>query len=74
VTPQNRHVLLIQGATRSVQEKELLPLLFPLLSSVILSGRRRSEARFGIASDFEGAVVDRRSITAVEYEYEYEYM
>jgi hypothetical protein len=34
---QNRHVLLIQGATRSVQEKELLLLLlFLLLSSVIL--------------------------------------
>jgi hypothetical protein len=35
VMPQNRRVLLIQGATRSVQEKELL-LLFLLLSSVIL--------------------------------------
>jgi hypothetical protein len=34
--PQNRHVLLIQAATRSVQEKELLVLLFLLLSSVIL--------------------------------------
>jgi hypothetical protein len=42
--PQNGHVLLIQGATRSVQDKELLLLLllFLLLSSVILRGRRRS--------------------------------
>ncbi len=31
------------------------------------------ETRFGVASDVEGAVVDRRSIAAVEYEYEYEY-
>ncbi len=36
VMPQNRHVLLSQGATRSVQAKELLLLLFLLLSSVIL--------------------------------------
>jgi hypothetical protein len=32
------------------------------------------ETRFGVASGFEGAVVDRSSIAAVEYEYEYEYM
>jgi hypothetical protein len=31
------------------------------------------ETRFGVASGFEVAVVDRRSIAAVEYEYEYEY-
>ncbi len=31
------------------------------------------ETRSGVASGFEVAVVDRRSITAVEYEYEYEY-
>ncbi len=31
------------------------------------------ETRFGVASGFEVAVVDRRSIVAVEYEYEYEY-
>jgi hypothetical protein len=34
--PQNRHVLLIQEATRSVQAKELLLLLFLFLSSVNL--------------------------------------
>jgi hypothetical protein len=29
------------------------------------------DSDFGVASDFEGAVVDRRSIAAVEYEHEY---
>ncbi len=31
------------------------------------------ETRFGVASGFEVAVVDRRSIAAMEYKYEYEY-
>jgi hypothetical protein len=31
------------------------------------------ETRFGVASGFEVAVVDRRPIAAVEYEYKYEY-
>ncbi len=35
--------------------------------------KKEVETRFGVASGFKVAVVDRRSIAAVEYEYEYEY-
>jgi hypothetical protein len=35
--------------------------------------KKEVETRFGVASSFEVAVVDCRSIVAVEYEYEYEY-
>ncbi len=66
VMPLNRHVLLIQGATRSVQEKELLLLL--LLSSVILGGRRRRSGD-QVRSCFRFRGSRGRSIAAVEYEY-----
>jgi hypothetical protein len=35
--------------------------------------KKEVKTRFRVASGFEVAVVDRRSIAAVEYEYEYEY-